>query len=86
MNVFIEVIGYIGTILVVASMAMTSISKLRILNISGSVLSTIYAIVTSAWPIVLMNVSIICINIYRLVRLKSGKDADGRLQTKKGET
>lgn len=65
-NLLLEIFGYIGSILVVVSMMMTSIKRLRILNITGSVISTTYSIIVGAWPIVVMNVSIMAINLYHL--------------------
>lgn len=63
-----EIIGYTGTILVVLSMIMTSVIKLRIINICGSILSMTYAIITNTWPIVLMNATLIIINLIQLFR------------------
>ena len=39
-----DIIGYVGSLLVVISMLMTSVMKLRIINTAGSVLAVIYAI------------------------------------------
>ena len=63
-KVLFEIIGYAGTILVVLSMMMTSVIKLRIINICGSILSMTYAIISNTWPIVLMNGALIIINIF----------------------
>ena len=45
MDIYLEIVGYIGTILVVVSMMMSSLTKLRIVNICGSIISTVYAII-----------------------------------------
>ncbi|MBE6131660.1 MAG: YgjV family protein [Erysipelotrichaceae bacterium] len=68
-----EIIGYTGTILVVLSMMMTSVIKLRIINICGSVLSMTYAIISNTWPIVVMNGALIIINVIQLIRTYSRK-------------
>jgi len=68
MEIFWEAIGYIGTALVVISMMMTSVTKLRVLNMCGSVFSSVYAVVCDAWAIVLMNVCLITINVFHLIR------------------
>ena len=68
MNVYLEIFGYIGTALVITSMMMKSLNKLRVFNIAGSIISMLYSIATSAWPIVIMNAFLICINTYHLVR------------------
>ena len=67
-DIALEIFGYIGSALVVISMMMSSITKLRIVNISGSVISTTYSIIVGAWPIVAMNVSIMIINFYHIFR------------------
>ena len=66
MNIYLEIFGYIGTALVIVSMMMKSINKLRIFNISGAVISMIYSIIVTAWPIVVMNACLIAINSYQL--------------------
>ena len=68
MDIFWEIFGYIGTALVVISMMMTSVKKLRFINICGSVISAIYSVYCNAWPMVLLNVSLIAINCFHLIR------------------
>ncbi len=68
MQTTFEIIGYIGTALVILSMTMTSVRRLRAINVLGSAFSTAYAIFGGAWPIVIMNVTLSAINIYHLIR------------------
>ena len=68
MNILLEIFGYIGTALVILSMTMKSINKLRIFNISGAIISAIYSAIISAWPVVLLNVALTGINVYQLIR------------------
>ena len=70
---FIEIFGYIGTILVVVSMLMSSMVKLRIVSTVGSTVSGIYAMINGALPLVLMNGVIVIINIYNLIKLSKTK-------------
>ncbi len=67
-NLYLEIFGYIGTTLVVISMMMTSITKLRIINVSGAIISTVYSIIISAWPIAVMNMCLIIIHIFHLIK------------------
>lgn len=71
--VLIEVFGYIGSALVVVSMLMSSIVKLRIVNTIGSIVSGTYALIVGAFPLVLMNGCLIIINVYNLVKLLKTK-------------
>ena len=67
MRILLEIFGYIGTALVILSMTMKSINKLRILNISGAIISAIYSAIIMAWPVVLLNVALTGINVYQLI-------------------
>ncbi len=66
---WIEMIGYLGSLLVVISMLMASVVKLRIINITGSVISGIYSVIIASYPLMVMNVCLITINIYNLAKL-----------------
>lgn len=68
MNIYLEIFGYIGTALVLMSMMMNSLTKLRLFNIAGSVISMIYAVFCSAWPVVFLNFGMIVINVIQLIR------------------
>lgn len=67
---FIELFGYMGTALVIISMLMTSVIKLRIFNICGSFIGMLYGIATNTWPNVILNLSLITINVYQLLRIR----------------
>lgn len=68
MNTYLEIFGYVGTTLVLLSMAMTSLVKLRICNMAGSLISMIYALLVGTWPVVLLNAGMIVINSAQLLR------------------
>ena len=68
MDILLEIFGYIGTALVLLSMMMTSMNKLRIVNIAGNAVTMIYSILVNAWPVVFLNGGIIIVNIVQLVR------------------
>lgn len=65
----IEIFGYIGSALVVVSMLMSSVVKLRVINTFGSIISGTYAFIVGAFPLLLMNVCLIVINVYNLYKL-----------------
>ena len=66
----IEGIGYLGSMLVVVSMLMVSVKKLRIVNTAGSTIFTIYALIIHSYPTALMNICLVSINIYQLIKLE----------------
>ena len=65
----IEIIGYIASILIVASLAMTSVLKLRTLSLIGSITYVIYGLLIWAWPIVIANAIISGLNILNIYRV-----------------
>lgn len=68
-QVLLEIFGYFGSFLVVFSMLMSSVVKLRVINTVGSVVSGTYALICGAYPLVLMNACLIVINVYNLYKL-----------------
>ena len=70
---WVELIGYAGTVLVLFSMMMTSIVKLRAWAIVGCFVSTVYAILGGAWPVVFLNVGLIVIHVINLRKLYQTK-------------
>lgn len=75
MNIYLEIFGYIGTLLILLSMMMTSVTKLRLFNLAGSVISMIYAVICNTWPIVLLNFTLAIIHIVQLIRLAKNKQS-----------
>ncbi len=69
MNIYLELFGYLGTALVLISMMMTSVKWLRIVNMAGSVISMIYGIAMTTFPVAALNAGLIIINSVQLWRL-----------------
>lgn len=65
----IEAFGYLGSLLVLLSMLMTSVVKLRIINTVGSVIFTIYAFIIKSYPTALMNLCLVLINLHFLWKM-----------------
>lgn len=70
---WLELFGYLGSTLVVVSMLMASVVKLRIINTIGSVISGTYALIIGSFPLALMNICLIIINLYNLYKLLKTK-------------
>ena len=68
-GILLEAVGYLGSGLVVISMLMTSVKKLRIINTIGSVIFVTYAILIGTYPTALMNIALVIINIVGLFKL-----------------
>ena len=77
MDFIIELIGYLGSILVLISMLMSSVIKLRIINTIGSIIFTFYAFAIQTYPTAILNVILVGVNIYNIIKLlKSTKQYD----------
>ena len=74
MDFMLEIFGYIGSGMILLSMMMTSVEKLRWINMLGALISTIYGVILGTWPVVLLNVGTICINVVQIIRLRRKKD------------
>lgn len=73
MEIFIEILGYCGTALVIISMLMTSITKLRIVNMCGGVVTLVYCFMINSMPMMLMNAILIATNLVQLIRAHRAK-------------
>ena len=74
MNIYLELFGYFGSALVILSMMMTSVLKLRIINMSGALVSLIYAICVETWPVAVLNACLLIINFVQTIRRLQPKD------------
>lgn len=65
-----EVLGYLGTALVLVSMLMTSVVRLRVINLIGSAIFAVYALLIKSYPTAFLNACLVGINVYQLLKLK----------------
>ncbi len=74
---WIEMVGYLGSLLVLVSFVLTSVVKLRIVNTVGSLIFAVYALIIRSYPTAVMNICLVGINIYQLWKMtKSEKSYD----------
>ena len=66
---WLEVAGYVGSALVLVSFLMTSVVKLRIVNMAGSLISCVYALIIGSYPLAIMNAALVLINLYFLWKI-----------------
>lgn len=77
-----EIIGYAASILVAISLTMSSILKLRIINLVGAFFFTIYGLVIRAYPVAAVNFFIVLINLYYLYEIFTAKEYFELLQVR----
>lgn len=70
----VELIGYLGSILVAISLMMRSLLRLRIINLFGALFFTIYGILLGAYPVAFLNGLIVCIDLYYLFQMWRQRD------------
>ena len=69
----LQLVGYFSTLLILVSFLMTSVVKLRLVNLVGSAIFVVFAFLTKSYPTAIMNVGLCIINIYFLIRLLRAK-------------
>ena len=72
--VVVEWIGYVSSIVILISLTMSSIVKLRWINMVGAVLFTIYGALIGAMPVAVVNFGIVLIDLYYLWLIYKDKE------------
>lgn len=73
---WLEVLGWVGSAIVVWSLLQTRILRLRVLNLTGCAVSVVYAALGSVWPVLGLNLVLCFINIYHLRKLTATKETE----------
>ena len=68
-----ELIGYLASALVVLSLAMTSVVRLRFISLAGSLAFVVYGVQLGSPPIVVTNAAIMVLNVWFLRSELGGK-------------
>jgi hypothetical protein len=71
---WVEVIGYVGSVLVAISLALSDLSRLRVVNLIGAAVFTVYGLLVAAYPVALLNGFIVAVNIVYLVHMMRDRD------------
>lgn len=76
MQTLLEIIGWIGSILIVWSLMQARVLRFRWMNFIGAFIATFYNAVIGIWPFAFMNAAITIIDAYWLVKLYREKHDD----------
>ena len=79
-----QLIGYLGSALIVASLSMKSILRLRIVGLAGATVFTAYGLLITAYPIVITNLVIVGIHLYFLRKLLGSTPVFTVLEVRQG--
>lgn len=74
MDIYLEYLGYAASLIVLISLLMSSLKKLRWINLAGATLFGAYGFMIGSVPTGLMNLGIVIIDIYYLVKMYKTKD------------
>lgn len=69
-----EIVGYVASFLVAISLMMSSILKLRVINLFGSAAFTVYGLLIGAYPVAAVNLFIVFINLYYLRQIFASRE------------
>ncbi len=67
--VWVQVLGYAASALIVAGLLMSSLLRLRLLGLAGAILFAMYGLLIGAVPVVVTNVTIVAVHVYHLQRI-----------------
>lgn len=85
-STIIELVGYTGSLLVIISMLMTSITKLRVVNSIGCVIFATYALIIRSYPTAAMQFCLLTINLVGLYNLSRNKKQYTIAELKNGDS
>lgn len=68
-KLWLEMVGYVASVLVAISLMMSNIVRLRVINLVGSLAFTIYGAMIGAIPVAAVNGFICVINVFYLVKM-----------------
>ncbi len=71
---WLELVGYLGSVVVAISLMMRSLLRLRIINSVGCVVFVIYGILIHAYPVAILNAFVAGINAFYLARMFRQQD------------
>lgn len=71
---WLEVVGYAASGLIAISLMMSSILRLRLINMVGAVAFATYGLLIHAYPVAALNGLIALINVYHLRRMLQAKE------------
>ncbi len=70
---WVEILGYVASVLVAVSLTMNSLARLRALNLLGASLFAAYGWLVGAYPVLVVNGFIAVINVIYLAKMQPGR-------------
>ena len=73
---FVELIGYLASVVILVGFTFKGESKIRTINMIGSLLFIVYGLLIKAYPLALLNALTIVVNIRVLVKNKNKESVE----------
>lgn len=71
---WLEMLGYLASVLVAVSLMMSRIVRLRVINLVGSMAFTVYGLLIGAYPVAAVNAFICVINVWYLSKMLRARE------------
>lgn len=71
---YIELVGYVALALIAFSMMLSSILRLRLINLAGALAFTVYGLLIGAIPVAMLSGLIVLVNAHYLLRMLRAKE------------
>src|SRR3954468_14081732 len=71
---WLELLGYLASVLVAVSLMMSRIMRLRLINLAGSLAFAIYGFLIGAYPVAVVNAFICLINLFYLWKMLRSRE------------
>ena len=69
----LELVGYLGSALIAVSLMMSSVLRLRVINMIGGATFSLYGLLIGAYPVAVLNGFIVLVNAYKVTRMVRAK-------------
>ncbi|QKJ18251.1 YgjV family protein [Microbacterium hominis] len=84
MSAWIEVAGWLGSVLLVVSLLQGRMMRLRVLNLIAALALVGYNVAVETWPMVGMNAAVAVIDVFFIVKLRQQSRAAGSTDAGRG--
>jgi GNAT superfamily N-acetyltransferase len=81
---YIDLLGYVASFIILISLTMKSLVRLRWINAFGSLLFVVFAFLTKSTPTIFMNLGIVAIDLFFIWRITRNKNEYKLIKAERG--
>jgi len=71
---WVELLGYLASVLVAVSLMMSNVRRLRLVNLVGAIAFSTYGAMVGAWPVFGVNAFVVLVDLYYLKQMSRKSD------------